>query len=389
MVKVLLVTNWKHADEVTGANKAFCSLASALSEHHDVTALTLSETGGKPIFAISPRVHFQNITGCYSIRHSILHKLRRNLYFDKSARHQYDEQAEDPVWMQKVEPILREVQPDIIIAFTPHMARVLLCQGKVRQPVLLTLRQAADVQLSNLTKNGIQALQKAACVHVLTPDNIPKAKKFCAHVAWIPNGIVSSGLTSSLENPLILHSGRFSEGQKRQHLLIEAFHLLQPDFPDWKVEFWGEGDLERDSYTQSCWTLVQKYHLEQNIRFCGSTREMAAQMQRASIFAFPSATEGMSQAMLEAMDIGLPVVGYRSCDSVRSVIQDGVNGLLCEDGVQPLAEALRRLMADPDLRKQLGRRAQEVRQQYTAEHSWAQWENLLQDIVQKRGEFAE
>jgi glycosyltransferase involved in cell wall biosynthesis len=112
-------------------------------------------------------------------------------------------------------------------------------------------------------------------------------------------------------------------------------------------------------------------------------------MQRASIFAFPSATEGMSQAMLEAMDIGLPVVGYRSCDSVRSVIQDGVNGLLCEDGVQPLAEALRRLMLDPDLRKRLGSRAQEVRQQYTAEHSWAQWENLLQDIVQKRGEFAE
>jgi glycosyltransferase involved in cell wall biosynthesis len=383
MVNVLIITNWKHVDEITGANKAFCSLASALSAHHEVTALALSETGGKPIFSIAPEVHFKNITGCYHIKQNLGHRLLRSLKFSSEARHRYDQQVQDPIWMQKIDPVLQEVKPDVIIAFTPDLARILLIQGKVKQPVILTLRQAADVLLTNLTPEGIEALRKAACIHVLTPDNISRTKKFCDHVAWIPNGIVSSGLTSTLENHLILHSGRFSKNQKRQHLLIEAFHLLQPDFPDWKVEFWGEGDPGRDSYAHDCLELVKKYHLENNIYFCGSTDQMAQQMVRASIFAFPSATEGMSQAMLEAMDIGLPVVGYRSCASVSSVIQDGVNGILCEDGVEPLAEALRKLMKDPELRKHIGSQAQKVREQYAAERSWAKWENLLQEVAKQ------
>ena len=63
-------------------------------------------------------------------------------------------------------------------------------------------------------------------------------------------------MTSVLQNRVIMHVGRFSKSHKRQHILIEVFHLLQKDFPDWKIEFWGGNKQQMKSFrmagTVSC-----------------------------------------------------------------------------------------------------------------------------------------
>lgn len=64
----------------------------------------------------------------------------------------------------------------------------------------------------------------------------------------------------------------------------------------------------------------------------------------------------MGICLAEAMTVGLPAVGYRSCHAVNEIIRDKGNGFLCEDGVEPFAEALRRLMSDEGLRKRWGTR---------------------------------
>jgi glycosyltransferase involved in cell wall biosynthesis len=381
IMKILLITKWKHAAEITGANKAFYALASALARHHKVTALSLTQTGGNPFFEVSPRVHLLTLNGCYDLQKRNLHKFLRLFRVTKEKRHRYDQEVEDPLWAQRIRPVLDREKPDLIIAFSPDLVRILLFTIKTACPIILTLRQSADVLLTPLGPKDRETLENAACVHVLRPEEVNKvqAKAPKSRVIYIPNGAFPSGRKSTLDNPIIIHAGRFSEHQKRQHLLIEAFQELQQEFPDWQVQLWGEGN-ESDPYVKHCHDLVNQYHLEKKIRFCGVTDQMAEKMEKASVFAFPSSTEGMSQALLEAMEIGLPPVGFKSCPSVSSIIQDGVNGLLCEDGLESFAAALRRLMSHPELRKKLGSNACKVRDTYNPEHIWSEWENLVNTV---------
>lgn len=85
--------------------------------------------------------------------------------------------------------------------------------------------------------------------------------------------------------------------------------------------------------------------------------------------------------MTEAMSAGLPVVAYRSCPAVNELVKDGETGLLVGDGVDALAEGLKKLMGDERLRKQMGRAAHETMKEFAPEKIWDQWEVLMKDVV--------
>lgn len=77
--------------------------------------------------------------------------------------------------------------------------------------------------------------------------------------------------------------------------------------------------------------------------------------KETDIFAFPSHHEGFPLALTEAMGVGIPAVGYRSCPAVNELIHDGEDGYLTDDGAAPFAEALRKLMEDADRRTAFGK----------------------------------
>lgn len=85
----------------------------------------------------------------------------------------------------------------------------------------------------------------------------------------------------------------------------------------------------------------------------------------ADVFAFPSRSETLGNAVLEAMSSGLPVVAVREGGTLENV-RDGVNGVLCQPGdPAAFADGIARLAADPDLRGRLSRTAR----------SWAEQRN--------------
>ena len=58
----------------------------------------------------------------------------------------------------------------------------------------------------------------------------------------------------------------------------------------------------------------------------GSTNDVPDVLRQGDIFAFPSAYEGFGLSLAEAMSMGLPAVGYKSCSAVNELIVDGKNG---------------------------------------------------------------
>ena len=169
--------------------------------------------------------------------------------------------------------------------------------------------------------------------------------------------------------------GRLSKDHKRPHLLIEAFAGLADEFPNWNVELWGAEDGK--AYYKELQLLIKKHHLENRVFLKGPTNDVSSVLQQGDIFAFPSAYEGVGLALGEAMSMGLPAVGYKSCSAVNELIKDGENGYLCEDGIEPLRIALQKIMKNQNLRKKLGWNAKKIIRKYSSFLIWNMWEKIL------------
>lgn len=65
---------------------------------------------------------------------------------------------------------------------------------------------------------------------------------------------------------------------------------------------------------------------------------------------------------------------------MNEIIVSEENGLLCEDGVVPLSQALGRLMDDRTLRRAYGKAARNMAEKYEATFVWSQWNALIKDV---------
>lgn len=113
----------------------------------------------------------------------------------------------------------------------------------------------------------------------------------------------------------------------------------------------------------------------------GTTNHVEDVLQSADIFAFPSAYEGFSLALGEAMSMGLPSVAFKSCESVCGMIEDGKSGILCADGVQAFQDALLSLMKNRNMRIEMGRNARVSMQSFAPDVIWDKWESLMVFIM--------
>ena len=114
--------------------------------------------------------------------------------------------------------------------------------------------------------------------------------------------------------------------------------------------------------------------------------ELRDLLQAADVFLLPSVSEGISNAALEAMACGLPVVAS-DCGGMKEAIEDGRNGFLVRprDPVA-IADAVERLAVDTDLREALGRAArQRVERDFSLSDQVAAFDELLCGLVEKKG----
>lgn len=169
----------------------------------------------------------------------------------------------------------------------------------------------------------------------------------------IPNGVDLTAL-SSLDRPSkanvvprLLFVGRVVQ-QKGLVYLLEALATLDLPFV-----FNIAGDGNQRTLLEK---LVCQLDLGDRVKFLGwqSRDELVYHYANADVFVFPSLDEGMPNAVLEAMACGLPVVAT-SVPGCTELIISGENGILVPPrDSDALAEALRLLLANPELRQRMG-----------------------------------
>lgn len=112
----------------------------------------------------------------------------------------------------------------------------------------------------------------------------------------------------------------------------------------------------------------------------GVTHNIENVYRRADIFALTSVREGFCMALGEAMSAGIPAVAFRSCPAIHELIDDGVNGIFVDDGIENFARGLEQLMKNSDLRIALGKNAHEKAKKFAPDNVWNQWEKVLMSV---------
>jgi glycosyltransferase involved in cell wall biosynthesis len=159
---------------------------------------------------------------------------------------------------------------------------------------------------------------------------------------------------------LAVFAGRFSV-QKRLPLLLDAWADAMADVAqDGSEALLLIAGADRSAEGEADVVVPPERLRAPNVRALGHVADMPALLRAADVFVLPSASEGLSNALLEACACGLAAVASRT-GGTTDVIESGRNGLLFDiDDRAGLTAALRRLRADAVLRSALGRAARDT-----------------------------
>ena len=389
-MKVVLVNTWRVVNAKGGTEKVFCDMANALySMGYSVTAICLDSQNGMPGFPLSKGVQFVNAgkVGCPIYCQGLLKKIRA-FSFNQDKRRKTRREI-DLTW--KVKLLGRSIEDiegaDIYISFQPETTYLLSKIQCVNAPIVTMFHFEPNCLFERMRENILEvksALQSSKLITVLLPSYVDQVKKLYlgTEVIAIPNAIPYFGNTSSLDSKRIVCVGRLAQ-QKRVELLIEAFAVAANEIPDWRVEYWGETDVE-PTYKNKIFQLVRDLRLQDRFIFCGTTDNVEEVLDSASIFAFPSAFEGYSLALGEAMSKGVPVIGCVDCSGTNEMIENKINGLLVVPDTNAFAKALVDLAKNRSLRIELGMGAKKYIQRCSPVVVWSTWNRLILELVNKR-----
>lgn len=187
----------------------------------------------------------------------------------------------------------------------------------------------------------------------------------------IMNPVSVSCLADDVRNKRIISMGRLSE-QKNHAMLIRSFAAFYKNHPDYTLTIYGEGDL-RDSLQK----LISELNLQDAAFLPGNSNNVHEQIRDAEIFVLSSNFEGLSNALLECMTMGISCISTR-CEGSTDVIRDGENGLLIDIGDEDaLTKSLNRLADDPEFRKNLEKQAMKDSVAFDKNIVIEQWEEVF------------
>jgi glycosyltransferase involved in cell wall biosynthesis len=181
----------------------------------------------------------------------------------------------------------------------------------------------------------------------------------------------------SLQAQLLLSVGRLTD-QKGHIYLVDAMPYVLSHFPDALVLLAGDG-----STRQGLEERVRELGIGGAVRFLGTRSDIPALLAAADLFVLPSISEGMPNALLEAMGMGVPVVAF-FLGCVEEIVTHGETGYLVFPGdARALGEAIVSLLENLDLRMRLGKAGRElVEKKYTLEQMCESYERIFKQFKQ-------
>jgi glycosyltransferase involved in cell wall biosynthesis len=228
-----------------------------------------------------------------------------------------------------------------------------------------------------LLYRALKPLKRRTNVVVLTAPIAAELRGLgYGHVRVIPNPVQAASVRSAVaKDPVILAVGR-DNPQKGFDVLLRAFAAVSATHPAMLLRIIGAGIPCSQTLTglRAALGLVDRVFLED------ARPDLAGAIDASQVVVLPSRYEALPMFLLEAMARGAAVVGT-AVDGIRDFIRDGENGILVTpESPDALAQAIRRVLDDVDLRERISRNATASVAHLSPESVAGKWTDYLREL---------
>ena len=348
---------------------------------HEVAIITFDQQGREPFFELHPDITCYDLAipyGEYN-KPGILNKIFWYAYFPflRNKHH------------RRLERLLLQLKPHIVVSLLNEEASLLPAIHDGSKKVLEfhfskpttrdRLRPGMWQFIDRLRLKKEEHLARTFDRFVVLTEEDRLAWGGFPNIRVIPNPLPFYSDTPSTCRPhQVLALGRY-EREKQFNLLIDLWAQLSPEYSDWQLIIAGDGRLRPELTAQ-----VERLGLK-NVKLMLPTNQVQELYRSSSIYVMTSRNEGLPMVLIEAQQMGLPIVSFACPCGPRDVITDGVDGYLLEVGDhEGFIQALRRLMDSEAERQRMGAAARIASERYDLEHIMKSWLALFEELVHSK-----
>ena len=277
----------------------------------------------------------------------------------------------------------QKIRPDVVVSFIGKTnIRAILASFGTGIPVIVSVRSTPQREYRS---KAMKLLARILFCHAAgVVFQTEGAKQWFGKRIQKKSVILSNPLQEDAVKPCyegeraneIVTVGR-CEKVKNQKLLVEAFLKIAEEFPDTVLKIYGDG-AEREA--------LERYAKGQpggeRVLFMGDCDGIPDLIYHSRIFALSSNQEGMPNALMEAMALGLSVVSTDCpCGGPATIIRDEENGLLVPVGdADAMAEAFRKILGNPSFEEKLRKNAAKLGQELAPEKVNREWMEYIESV---------
>ena len=316
--------------------------------------------------------------------------------------------------VKNLRKVLLQEKPDVLISFCVKANyRAMMASTGTGIPVIVSVRNDPKIDYvgkANSMMNKLFLNRAAGCVF-----QTGEAQEFFDEVLQKKSIIICNPVNEKYlkaerktATKKIVCVGRLV-AQKNQMLLVNAFEKILEKYPDYHLYLYGDGsddeckdeliqyvedkeiyisksqseDAEASKANASIGVVLK---LKDNIHFMGLSSTLESDMADAAMFVLSSNYEGMPNALMEAMALGLPVISTDCpCGGSRYWIEPGVTGQLVPvKDVDTMAKAIEYYIQNPEKADEMGTNAMERLQEAAMDKVFEQWKGYIAKTLNYR-----
>lgn len=352
----------------------------ASSGKYQIFIIVTDGRGKQPFFELHPDISVVNLDINYDdLYHSSLLK-RATGYFQK--RRQYKHRLSETLHRIKPDITISLLRRDIDFISTIKDGSVKLgefhfCRPNYRNFTESSMPEFLQKAISTWwMKQLVGSLKKLRKFIVLTEEDKDNWHEL-DNVAVIGNPLSFMPETASActSKEFIAVGALFAE--KRFDSLINCWAKVVKKHPGWTLKIYGEGMLKNHLQT-----LINEHGIANNCILEGPTNDILSKYAASSCNVLTSKNEGFPMVIIEAMSCGLPVVSYTCPCGPKDIINDGIDGLLVENGNEAqLVEKICTIIENEEMRKKMGENARRNVQRFSMESIGRKWEELFDEVL--------
>ena len=292
--------------------------------------------------------------------------------------------------VRKLHRIWKEEKPDLVLSCVGknNFMTIVTTMFTKTRPVVSVVGEAKEEYPNRLMKMLANMLFPFAAGVILQTE---RSREFFSGKVGRTAVILPNSLNPLFIRPMftgerekrIVSVGRL-DANKNHEMMIRVFAKLAKKYPAYTLTIYGEGELR-----EHLQELIVTLGVEERVFLPGVILNVAEAIERAALFLLISYSEGVSNALIEAMALGLPVIATDvPSGGTVELIRHGENGWMIPVGdKEALEAAMDQLLSDEDLARRLGCEAYKLQERFAPEKVNEQWRAYF-DQCMERGKRA-